>query len=134
MFSKKSDFSNENIKEKLGVFIGEGTQNKVLDLLIKKGQDIFFLEAKHLSTSGGEQNKQVEELINIIKKENKKEEYHFVAFLDGLYSNGLLLGENAEKDEKKNKIVKQHKDILEVLKTQKSNYWVDTAGFIKLFS
>src|SRR3989344_2896539 len=88
-FSGSGDFSNKNIKKIFCISIGQKTQGKKLDLLIKKGEDIYFLEAKHLNTGGGEQSKQVLELIEIVKQRSPVH-YHFVSFLDGLHSNNIL--------------------------------------------
>lgn len=137
--SQSKEFSNKSIKDNFKVSIGKGTQNKSLDLMIRKGNNVFFLEAKHLNTCGGGQNKQVLELIKIIQKKPSKKEYHFVAFLDGVYSNILLnpklkLKEKEKsKKKKKNKVELQHNDIIKALNRNKNNYWVNTAGFDRLF-
>ena len=133
--SSSGDFSNEGIKRNFRISIGKGTQDKRLDLVIKNRHDIYFVEAKHINTSGGGQNKQVSELINVLRKDVHNKCYHFVAFLDGVYSNILLeagLGTTSKKA--KNKAQKQKHDILSILKQRSSNYWANTAGFEKLFS
>lgn len=133
--SKAGDFSNKNIKKVLKISLGGKTQDKSLDLIIKKDKDLFFLEAKHLNTSGGGQNKQILELINIIKEKPSRKNCHFIAFLDGVYSNIILDAGNQEKNKKKkNKIQLQYNDIVEALEKNRENYWLNTKGFIKLFS
>lgn len=127
-FTNKGDFSNKNIKSALGVNIGKKTQNKKLDLLIKNNEDIYFLEAKHLNSGGGGQNKQITELIDVIK--NKSLKYHFVAFLDGAHSNTILSLDHKQLSLKEKT---QRRDIMDALKKNKNNYWINTAGFIKLF-
>jgi len=89
-FSSKGDFSLGNIKKKLGESFGSTTQGKKLDLVIKSSNDIYFLEAKHINTGGGAQNKQVLELIEIIKMRPSYEHHHYVSFLDGRYFNKLF--------------------------------------------
>lgn len=139
-FSKSGDFSNKNIKKNLSVSFGKGTQGKTLDLIIKNNKDIFFLEAKHLNTGGGEQNKQVLELIKIINRSPSLRNYHFVDFLDGRYSNVILdvskyetsLKRKNPRDFKKEEL--QYIDIKKALMKNKSNYWINTSGFNKLFS
>ena len=140
-FSKSGDFSNKNIKKNLKISFGKGTQGKTLDLIIKDNKDIYFLEAKHLNTSGGEQNKQVLELIKIINRKPFLKNYHFVAFLDGRYSNVVLnvgkKDENSLKNKNRKKLKKQelqYSDTKEALLRNEGNYWVNTSGFDKLFS
>jgi len=140
-FSKSGDFSNKNIKKNLKISFGKGTQGKTLDLIIKNNKDIYFLEAKHLNTSGGEQNKQVLELIKIINRKPPLKNYHFVAFLDGRYSNVVLnvgkKDENSLKNKNRKKLKKQelqYSDTKEALLRNKGNYWVNTSGLDKLFS
>src|SRR3989344_924704 len=87
-FTNKGDFSNKNLRKIFNIKIGKSTQNKKLDLLIKNKNDVYLLEAKHLNSGGGGQDKQIKELIDVIK--NKSYQYHFVAFLDGIHSNTIL--------------------------------------------
>lgn len=133
-FSSSGDFSNKNIKKNFGISIGQRTQGKKLDLLIKKDKDIYFLEAKHLNTGGGEQSKQVLELIEIIKQRSPAH-CHFVSFLDGLHSNNILgIDSMAKKKASKTKEEIQYRDIKNTPIRNKGNYWINTAGFVKLFS
>lgn len=132
--SKNGKFSNNNIKRIFKVTIGGRTQGKSLDIIVKNKKDIFFIEAKHLNTGGGGQNKQVLELIEIIRKNPGKKHYHFVAFLDGIHSNNILNLRMDLRDKKEeNKIRLQHDDIIKSLKKNANNYWVNTAGFKELF-
>ncbi|MBI2041550.1 MAG: hypothetical protein HYT20_00840, partial [Candidatus Nealsonbacteria bacterium] len=133
-FSGSGDFSNKNIKNNFGISIGQRTQGKKLDIIIRKNKDIYFLEAKHLNTGGGEQNKQVLELIEIIKQRSPVR-CHFVSFLDGLHSNNILKFDSEIKNKaNKTKGEMQYEDLKNTLIKNKNNYWVNTAGFIKLFS
>ncbi|MBI4652864.1 hypothetical protein HY750_01275 [Candidatus Kuenenbacteria bacterium] len=63
-FSKK--FSLKNVRKNLDVKIKTKKQNKTLDLIIKAKNKILLCEAKHLNTSGGGQDKQISELIEIL--------------------------------------------------------------------
>jgi len=133
-FSKLGNFSNKNIKIKFDINIGKNTQDKTLDLVIKKNSDIYFLEAKHLNTGGGGQNKQILELIDLIKHKTNSSKHYFVAFLDGIYSNTLLDNyKDIRNNSDKNKIQNQYSDLIKTLKIRKNNYWVNTEGFKKLF-
>ena len=125
-FSKK--LSLKNVRKNLGVKIKTKKQNKTLDLIIKAKDKIFLCEAKHLNTSGGGQDKQISELIEIMGlKENNGISY--IAFLDGKYSN-ILLNDKDGGD----KITKQREEINKFLKNNPNNYWLNTAGFEKLIS
>jgi len=140
--SSRGEFSNKNVKKAFNISIGRKTQGKSLDLIIKNNRNVFLLEAKHLNTGGGGQNKQVLELIEIIRTKPPKNNYHFVAFLDGIHSNNILgVGIRPKKSAKVKKrskdeikIEKQYTDITESLKKNQNNYWVNSAGFAKLFS
>ena len=88
----------------------------------------MLCEAKHLNTSGGGQDKQISELIEImsLKEENG---ISYISFLDGKYSN-VLLSDVGFGD----KIMKQRKEIDKFLKNKPDNYWLNTAGFEKFIS
>jgi hypothetical protein len=125
-FSKK--FSLKNVRENLGVKIKTKKQNKALDLIIKAKGKVLLCEAKHLNTSGGGQDKQISELIEILNL-SEKNGISYISFLDGKYSNILLSG-----DGHGDKITTQRKEIKKFLNNNPGNYWVNTAGFKILIS
>ncbi len=125
-FSKK--FNLKNVRKNLNIKIKTKKQNKTLDLIIKAKNKILLCEAKHLNTSGGGQDKQISELIEILGL-SEKNNISYISFLDGKYSN-ILLGKNDGGD----KIAIQRKEIHEFLKNNINNYWVNTAGFKSLIS
>jgi len=125
-FSKK--FSLKNVRKNLGVKIKTKKQNKTLDLIIKAKDRILLCEAKHLNTSGGGQDKQISELIEILGL-TEKNGISYISFLDGKYSN-ILLGANGHGD----KITTQRKEMKKFLNNNPDNYWVNTAGFESLIS
>lgn len=136
-FTKNGAFSISNIKKHFGVQFGKKTQGKQLDLIIKNDNKLYFLEAKHIHVSGGAQDKQIKELIDIIKEKLININHFYVSFLDGRYFNKLFALNQTHKILTKkeiNKIEKQRKDIEEALKKNKNNYFANTAGFLKLFS
>ena len=100
-FSKK--FNLKSVRKNLDIKIKTKKQNKTLDLIIKVKNKILLCEAKHLNTSGGGQDKQISELIEIIGL-NEKNGVSYVSFLDGKYSN-VLLGKSGYGD----KIITQRK-------------------------
>ncbi len=102
--------------------------NKILDLIIKNHNNIFLLEAKHINTSGGGQDKQISELIEVLSLKEKVKNVHYIAFLDGYKSNLLLGGQ----PKIRGKLKDQQKDINLYLKRNKRSFWVNTDGFVKL--
>lgn len=98
-------------------------------MIIKIGKKIFIVEAKHLNTSGGGQDKQISELIEILSLKEKNESIFYISFLDGNYSNTLLSSKKCG-----DKLKTQRKEIKKYLKNKPRNYWLNTAGFISLFS
>ena len=123
-FSKK--FNLKNVRKNLDIKIRTKKQNKTLDLIIKAKNKILLCEAKHLNTSGGGQDKQISELIEILGLTEKKD-VSYIAFLDGKYSN-ILLGDSGRGD----KIITQRKEIKKFLHNNPNNYWVNTDGFKSL--
>jgi len=121
-------FSIKNARKKLGIKLDTKKQNKGLDLIIKLNSKIFLCEAKHLNTSGGGQDKQISELIEIIGLKEKKKNIFYLAFLDGNYSNTLLSVANGG-----NKLITQRDEIKKYLSRNPNNFWVNTAGFKALF-
>lgn len=122
-------FSVKNVRKNLGIKLATEKQNKKLDLIIKVNSRTFLCEAKHLNTSGGGQDKQIAELIEIISLKEQNKNISYVAFLDGSYSNILLGGEDGG-----DKLTIQRKEIRKYLLRNSQNFWVNTAGFEKLFN
>lgn len=102
---------------------------KMPDFLIKKGEDIFIVEHKHIKEGGGGQDKQINEILSLISYKEINNNIHYVAFLDGTYFN-LFLNADIKKD---NKISNQLNNIYDYLSKNKNNYFVNTAGFKKIF-
>ena len=125
-FSK--NFNLKNVRENLDTKIRTKKQNKKLDLIVKTGKKIFLVEAKHLNTSGGEQDKQISELIEILSLKEKNKNIFYIAFLDGNYSNILLTNKKCG-----DKLKTQRKEIQKYLKSNSRNYWLNTFGFKSLF-
>ncbi len=121
-------FSVEKIRENLNIKIKTKKQGKMLDLVVKYRNEIFLIEAKHLNTSGGGQDKQISELIEILNLKEKTLNISYVSFLDGNYSN-ILLSNSKSGD----KLTTQRKEIQKYLKQNPNNYWLNTAGFKGFF-
>ena len=97
-------------------------------MFFKLNSKIFLCEAKHLNTSGGGQDKQIAELIEIISLKEKKKNIFYIAFLDGSYSNILLSDANGG-----DKLTTQRGEIKKYLLHNQNNFWVNTVGFETLF-
>ncbi len=123
-FSKK--FNLKDVRKNIKVKIKAKKQGKKLDLVIKAKNKILICEAKHLNTSGGGQDKQISELIEILSL-SEKNETSYISFLDGKYSN-VLLSDVGGGD----KIAIQRQEIMKFLKKNPNNYWVNSAGFENL--
>ncbi len=126
-FSKP--FTVKKIQKNLNAKIRTKKQGKKLDLIIKHNSKIFLVEAKHLNTSGGGQDKQISELIEILTLKEKNKNISYVSFLDGSYSNIVLADSRAGE-----KLKTQRKEIKKYLKKNTNNYWLNTKGFKSLFS
>lgn len=122
-------FSMKAVRNNLGVKIKTKKQGKKLDLIIKCRNKIFLVEAKHLNTSGGGQDKQISEMIEILNLKETNTSISYVAFLDGSYSNILISDSKCGA-----KLSNQRKEIQRYLKRIPSNYWLNTAGFKSLFA
>lgn len=122
-------FNIKNIRKKLKIKLSTKKQNKNLDVIIKCGKKIFLCEAKHLNTSGGAQDKQIAELIEIINLKERNKNIFYIAYMDGSYSNILL-----NSDDGGSKLRKQQEEISKYLIDNSNNFWVNTAGFKALAS
>jgi len=129
--SSKSAFSLNTVRKKLGIDLRMNDPNKAPDLLMKKDRHWYILEAKHLNASGGEQNKQIQELIHFISIEERKQDIHYVAFVDGIYSNVLFQEKNPGSNTHITKLAMQQKAIKKNLNEHPNNFWLNSAGFSK---
>ncbi|MDO9399775.1 MAG: DpnII family type II restriction endonuclease [bacterium] len=124
-FSKIFDL--KAVRQNLNIKIDTHKQDKRLDLIIKNCEKLFLLEAKHLNTAGGGQDKQLSELIELLTLSEKDKNIFYIAFLDGNYSN-ILLGD----DHVRGKLKIQRQEIKKFLKKNPNNYWVNTDGLKEL--
>lgn len=102
-------------------------QGKMPDYLLRHKDSIVIIEHKHVKEGGGGQDKAINEIISFIGY--SENDISYVSFLDGTYFN--LLAENKSK---KNKLYTQLNNIQSLLRGNRSNYFVNTAGFKKLLS
>jgi len=121
-------FNVKNVRKNLSIKLAAKKQNKKLDLIIKINGKMFLCEAKHLNTSGGGQDKQISELIEIISLKEHNKNISYIAFLDGSYSNILLSDKNGG-----DKLTTQRKEIKKYLLHNQQNFWINTTGFESLF-
>lgn len=112
------------MKNKIKFEWSKSKQSKMPDCFIKKDSTIYIVEHKHKKGGGGGQYSQIVEMVDFLKYTERNISY--VAFLDGILFNELI---DAPIN---NKMSKAKNDIYEYLKKNKNNYFVNTAGFIKL--
>lgn len=118
----------------LAMKFAKGKQDKLPDMVFHKDAEYYVVEMKHIKGSGGGQDKQLSEVIDFIRYEEKDRHIHFVSYLDGEYSN-LLHDKslhNKKNSKKQTKIGKQYNSIVRWLRKNSGNYFVNTAGFKKL--
>ncbi len=149
VFSETSDifFNNpysvayysKNLKQIIIPGINFGSQSKDLDVIFKVNEYYIFLEAKHIKESGGAQDKQIKELIELLNIDLPKNIF-LISYLDGVYSNYLLdltdqeiINPEAIKQQNlKSKVLQQRYEIILSLKKNKRGFWTNTAGLIDL--
>jgi len=100
-------------------------QNKRPDIVFVHNRHLYICELKTMKEIGGGQNKQVVEFAHFIRFSEENQYVHYVSFLDGNYSNVIFSDQSP-------KIARQREDILNALKKNASNYFLNTAG-MKLF-
>lgn len=100
-------------------------QDKMPDMLFKFRGQFYIMEMKTMKGSGGGQDKQLVEVINFIRYAEDDERIHYITFMDGEYVNMLFRSQQP-------KIRRQYADIVNCLKSNPGNYFVNTAGFVRL--
>lgn len=133
-------YYTDDIKNSIDEKLDFGSQDKKLDVIFNlKNKGYAFLEAKHIKSAGGAQDKQINELIGLLDVDLPKDKNIFIiSFMDGVYSNRLLniTEANIKNPDtlcqgKKIKIKTQQKEIIEKLfKKERIGkvFWVNTRG------
>lgn len=101
-------------------------QNKLPDMVFSINGEYYIVEMKSMKGSGGGQDKQLTEVINFIRYSESNVKVHYVTYLDGEYSN-LLHGGTSQP-----KIRCQYDDTVSCLENNPGNFFLNTAGFVKL--
>lgn len=101
-------------------------QNKLPDIVFKHNNNYFVCELKSMKEGGGGQNKQIVEIANFINFSEFDKNIHYIAFLDCNYAN-IIFCDNSPK------VVQQRKDIINALKNNSTNYFLNTAGMKEFF-
>jgi len=101
--------------------------NKMPDFLVRLSDDIFIIEHKHVKESGGGQDKQFSEVISFVGYSEKDPRIHYLSFVDGIYFNQFTEGRSDTK------LANQFDNIKDNLSKNRQNYFVNTAGFKRLF-
>jgi hypothetical protein len=120
----KTNFRNLRNLLKMKYEFGTNHQGKIPDVAIKISKNIFIVEAKHVKELGGAQDKQISELIDYIKQEEKNQRFtiHYVSFLDGIYFNKFV------NPNQNTTPYRQRQSIKQAIEQFKQNYFVNTEG------
>ena len=128
--SNKWIFSANNIKENLNIdYNFNNDKNKSSDVLVKKNNEFYIIEAKHLKEWWWNQDKQFQELVNLISYTESNEKVHYVWFLDWIYWNFLLKSDSEYKDTWRTRI----ELVMEKLINNRTNYFINTYWLETLF-
>lgn len=104
-------------------------QDKLPDFVLKISGRYLIGEAKMMKGSGGGQDKQLVEIINFIRYQERNPNIHYMVYLDGEYAN-MLLSEAARSP----KLERQHQDVVSCLTSNPQNYFVNPAGFVQFLA
>lgn len=129
--SENQYFLPDNVKkEKFKEFLkthgiecpwSKNKQNKMPDAVFLCNGTIYIVEHKHLKEGGGGQDKQMTELVDLIKTSQNKVVY--ISYLDGPYFNCLI------NPTPSTKLFNIKQDIIKFLEENNNNYFVNTSGF-----
>ncbi|MBR0461961.1 MAG: hypothetical protein IJJ00_04530 [Erysipelotrichaceae bacterium] len=101
-------------------------QGKRPDIVFKHDNRYYIMELKKMDVGGGGQNKQVVEIAQFINYSETSTAFHYITVLDGNFWQPLLNNTDP-------KSVKQREDILNALKNNSRNYFLNTEGTIRFF-
>jgi len=102
---------------------GRHHKGKRPDFLIRYGDELLIVEHKHMKEAGGGQDKQIVEISEFVSQREPSPNVHYIAFLDGILFNMLLVNPSGGKPQEQNRQIRQ------ALKKNKKNYFVNTYGF-----
>lgn len=121
------NFNLGNLRKNLNILIKTKSQEKNLDFVIKHNENYYLLEAKHINVSGGAQDKQIKELIGLISLTEKNKKISYISFMDGKYSNEILVNNQSKRSKKKYNQLKE----INININNTNNFWLNTKGFDK---
>ncbi len=104
-------------------------QDKLPDFIIKIDGAYYIGEAKMMKGSGGGQDKQLVEIINFIRYQERQPNVHYVVYFDGEYANMLL-----SSTDRSPKIERQYQDIVKCLTENPKNFFVNPDGFVAMLN
>lgn len=110
-------------KTKIEMKSRENEHNKLPDYVFKYNNNYYICELKTMKQGGGGQDKQIVEIANFIRYQEKNVRIHYITFLDSLYFNKIVLDTNP-------KMLSQKNDIEEALKKNSQNYFMNTKSMI----
>jgi hypothetical protein len=109
----------------------QSNQKKKPDFFLHlRSNEFYFGEAKHKKEGGGGQNDQIKEIIKFIGFTEKRQNFGYISFLDGIYFNSLI-SDTKGLDKRLNKGQTQSKEIRDSLGENVNNYFLNTEGMKK---
>ena len=133
----KKDFKNFRTSLNIAMESNKDDIEKLPDIVFHINGHFYIMELKNMKQGGGGQDKQIIELAQFIHYSEKDAHFHYISYLDGLYSN-IIFSEapssSPEKEAKKKtkkpkKKTDQRQAFQKNLEANPQNYFVNTAGF-----
>lgn len=127
----KGKFKIKDVNKKFGIKFKFSKKEKVPDCIFGIKDKVFILEAKHVNGQGGAQNSSISELVSLLELKEKNPKVSYIAFLDGCYTKYLTVSKPNKNGTKPEKQIYR---IIMTLKNNPNNFFVNTAGFVRLIS
>ncbi len=121
----KKLFDNFLEKFNLKMKSREIEHDKYPDIVFKHNKEFYICELKTMKGIGGGQSKQIVEINNFINYSEESSSFHYITFLDGEYANTIFTSNM-------HKVARQREEIEKSLKRNPNNFFLNTAGLIKL--
>ncbi|HED54026.1 MAG TPA: hypothetical protein ENJ00_07470, partial [Phycisphaerales bacterium] len=119
----RSGFKEFVRRERIRFLWSRDHNGKIPDLIVNLNGIVLIAEHKHIKEGGGGQDKQIVELIEFIRQNESRADIRYMAFLDGIMFNRLMVRHAQGIAEK------QRARIYKSLEEYPENYFVNTAGF-----
>ena len=133
----KEAFKNFRTSLNIAMESNKDDIEKLPDIVFHISGHFYIMELKNMKQGGGGQDKQIIELAHFIHYSEKDAHFHYISYLDGLYSNVIFSERLPSSPEKKandktkkpKKKTDQRQAFQKNLEANPQNYFVNTAGF-----